>query len=149
MPPARVPCVGAVVRDADGRLLLVRRGQEPAKGSWSVPGGRVEPGEDDVTATAREVLEETGLQVRVGRHVGSVERDAPDGSVYVIADYACTPLDVAATSAVVAGDDAADVGWFAPEEVRRLDCVPGLVTALEEWGFLPAMPRSLPQSQAE
>lgn len=144
MHQARVPCVGAVVRDADGRLLLVRRGQEPAKGSWSVPGGRVEPGEDDATATAREVLEETGLRVRVGRHVGSVERDAPDGSVYAIADYACTPVDVTTTADVVAGDDAAEVGWFTPGEVRELDCVPGLVTALEQWGFLPAS-----QSQAE
>lgn len=140
MQPARVPCVGAVVHDADGRLLLVRRGQETAKGSWSVPGGRVEPGEDDATATAREVLEETALHVHVGRHVGSVERDAPDGSVYVIADYACTPVDPADTSAVAAGDDAAAVGWFTPAQVRALDCVPGLVVALEEWGFLPPAP---------
>jgi 8-oxo-dGTP diphosphatase len=125
------------VTSDDGRILLVRRANAPARGSWSVPGGRVEPGEDDATATAREVLEETGLDVAVGDHVGTVERDAPDGSVFVIRDYRCTPVPGADPARVVAGDDASDVGWFTPSQVRELDCVPGLVEALEEWGALP------------
>jgi len=50
----RVDCVGGIVARADGRLLMILRGQEPAKGCWSVPGGRVEPGESDQQATARE-----------------------------------------------------------------------------------------------
>lgn len=120
----------------DGRILLVRRANPPAQGCWSVPGGRVEPGEDDAAATTREVLEETALPVLVGELVGTVERDAPDGSVFVIRDYRCRPVDDAATAAVVAGDDAADVGWFTPAQVRELDCAPGLVEALEEWGVL-------------
>lgn len=120
----------------DGRILLVRRANPPAQGCWSVPGGRVEPGEDDAAATAREVLEETALPVLVGELVGTVERDAPDGSVFVIRDYRCRPVYDAATAAVVAGDDAADVGWFTPAQVRELDCAPGLVEALEEWGLL-------------
>ena len=120
----------------DGRILLVRRANPPAQGCWSVPGGRVEPGEDDGTATAREVLEETALPVLVGELVGTVERDAPDGSVFVIRDYRCRPVDGATTPAVVAGDDAADVGWFTPAQVRELDCAPGLVEALEGWGVL-------------
>lgn len=132
----RVPCVGGVVVDAAGRILLVRRGQEPAKGCWSVPGGRVEAGEDDPTATAREVLEETGLAVTVADLVGTVERDAPDGSVYAISDYRCTPADGVDPALVAAGDDADEVGWFTPEEVRGLDCAPGLVEALDEWGVL-------------
>lgn len=124
--------------DDAGRLLLIRRGQEPAKGCWSVPGGRVEAGEDVATATAREVLEETGLAVRVADLVGIVERDAPDGSVYVIEDYRCSPAGGVDPSRVVAGDDADDVGWFTPAEVRALDCAPGLVETLDGWGVLPA-----------
>ena len=71
----RVPCVGALVHDDDGRLLVVRRGREPGRGLWSVPGGRVEPGESDTVAVEREVLEETGLHVTVGIRVGTVVRD--------------------------------------------------------------------------
>jgi 8-oxo-dGTP diphosphatase len=138
-PTDRIPCVGGIVlhQGPDGpRLLLVRRGQEPAKGTWSVPGGRVEVGESASVATAREVLEETALRVDVGRLVGSVERDAPGGGVYVIRDFACFPARDVDVAAVRAGDDADEVGWFTPDEVRRLDCSPGLVEALTDWGVL-------------
>lgn len=131
-------CVGAVVTGTDGRILLVRRGNEPARGCWSVPGGRVEPGERDPDATAREVMEETGLPVVVQDLLGTVERDAPDGSVFVIRDYRCLPSDGADPAGVVAGDDATEVGWFTPEEMRDMNCVPGLVDALLDWGVLPA-----------
>ena len=40
----RIPCVGAVIKDRDGRLLLIKRGHEPGAGLWSLPGGRIEPG---------------------------------------------------------------------------------------------------------
>jgi ADP-ribose pyrophosphatase YjhB (NUDIX family) len=128
--------VGGIVTGLDGRILLIRRGTAPAKGCWSIPGGRVEPGEDDQTATAREVLEETGLDVVVEDLAGTVERDAPDGSLFVIRDYRCHAADGTEPAEVVAGDDADDVGWFTPEQVRALECVPGLVEALTEWGVL-------------
>ena len=136
----RIDCVGGIVVDEqpDGvsRLLLVLRGQEPSKGRWSVPGGRVEPGEDDPTATAREVLEETGLAVEVGGLVGTVERDGPAGGVYVIRDYLCRLAEDADVAAVRAGDDADDARWFTPAEIAALPCAPGLVEALTEWGVL-------------
>ena len=128
--------MGAVVTDDQGRLLLVLRGNEPAKGCWSVPGGRKESGESDAGATAREVLEETGLHVVVGALAGTVERDAPNGSVYVIRDYLCVPLDGIDASVVRPGDDADDAAWFTAAEVRALNCSPGLVAALESWDVL-------------
>lgn len=136
MERARVPCVGAVVHDDTGRLLLVRRGREPSAGCWSIPGGRVEHGETDEQAVRREMLEETALDVVVDRFVGAVERDAPDGSVYVIRDFACRPAEDADPSAVRAGDDADAVGWFRPDELPGLECVPGLLESLVDWGVL-------------
>src|SRR4029450_2787370 len=83
MDAQRVDCVGALVYDEERRLLVVRRANEPGRGLWSIPGGRVEPGEDDPAAVAREVAEETGLTVEVGDLVGEVERDGPQGTLYV------------------------------------------------------------------
>jgi 8-oxo-dGTP diphosphatase len=56
----------AVICDEAGRVLLVLRGRDPQRGRWSVPGGKVEPGETLEQAATREALEETGLQVRIG-----------------------------------------------------------------------------------
>ena len=128
-----IPCVGAIVLDDRGRMLLVRRANPPAQGLWSLPGGRVEPGEDAPGAVVREVAEETGLAVRVERLVGSVLRDAPGGDVYDIADYACGIVD----GRLAAGDDAAEAGWFTAQEVTAIPTSPGLVDALTEWGVLP------------
>jgi 8-oxo-dGTP diphosphatase len=132
-----VDCVGGIVTDPAGRFLLVQRANEPAKGCWSIPGGRVEPGESDAEACAREVLEETGLHVVVGGLAGTVERAAPDGGVFLIRDYLCAPLDGIDASVVRAADDAADAGWFTTQEMRQLTCSPGLLEAFEDWGVLP------------
>ena len=130
--PDYVPCVGAVVRDAEGRLLLVRRARPPAAGTWSLPGGRIEPGEDDAAAVTREVNEETGLDVSVGELVGTVERSPGADIVYVINDYACQVVG----GTLQAGDDAREVRWCTPAEIRALPTAPQLVETLEEWGIL-------------
>jgi 8-oxo-dGTP diphosphatase len=129
-----VPCVGAVVHDAAGRLLLVRRGRDPHRGRWSLPGGRVEAGESPEQAIEREVREETGLAVRAGRPVGRVRIPA-DGAVYDVLDLTCTL--VAAGDVPVAGDDAADAVFADAAALDGLECTPLLVETLREWGVLP------------
>ena len=128
-----IPCVGAIVFDDAGRLLLIRRANPPAQGSWSLPCGRVEPGESSEDAVVRELLEETGLSGTIEREVGSVERDAPGGGIYLIRDFV---LSVSGSPTPLAGDDAAEAGWFTPSEVRALNTSPDLVEVLAEWGLL-------------
>src|SRR5581483_698433 len=103
----RVPCAGGIVLDGVAgrrRLLLIRRGRPPAAGSWSVPGGRCRAGEAPAECCVRELREETGLDVAVTGFAGRVERDGPDGAVYVIDDFVCEVLG----GTLVPGDDAAD-----------------------------------------
>ncbi|MEU1723929.1 NUDIX hydrolase [Nonomuraea sp. NPDC005692] len=128
----RVNCVGAIIFDASDQLLLVRRGRPPGMGLWSLPGGRLEPGETDADGVRREVMEETGLRVEVGRLAGTVERPGPGGVTYVIRDYLAT----SAGGVPVAGDDAADVRWCGPGELALLPLTEGLLGCLTEWGVL-------------
>ena len=130
-----VACVGAVVLDPDGRLRLIRRGNEPGRGLWSVPGGRVEAGESVAAAVEREVREETGLAVRAGAEVGRVRVPGP-GVVYDVVDLACTLLDPGATP--VAGDDADAVTFADAAALERLTCTPRLLETLRGWGALPS-----------
>src|ERR1017187_9763605 len=103
----RIPCVGAIINDHRGRLLLIQRGHEPDAGLWSLPGGRVEPGETDEQAVVREIREETGLSVVCDRLVGSVERPGREGGVGDIRDYSVP----APGGKLPAGDDAAAARW--------------------------------------
>jgi 8-oxo-dGTP diphosphatase len=127
-----IRCVGAIVTDTSGRLLLIRRGHEPQTGRWSLPGGRVKPGESDADAVIREVREETGLTVAPGRLVGSVERPGPAGAVYDIHDYAAAVTG----GRLAAGDDAADARWIGRGELAGLALTTGLAEALTGWGVL-------------
>lgn len=125
--------MGAIIFDPARRLLVIRRGRPPGEGLWSLPGGRVEPGESDAAAVRREVLEETGLLVRVGALAGAVDRPGPGGDTYVIRDYLATVTG----GSLAAGDDAADARWCTHEELVRLPLTAGLLDALTLWNALP------------
>jgi mutator protein MutT len=109
--------VGAVILDGD-RVLLVRRAHEPLKGEWSLPGGAVELGETLAEALAREVREETGLEVRVGPVVEVLDRvhRAPDGRIeyhFVLVDYLCAP----AGGRLAAASDADSACWVRVDDL--------------------------------
>jgi 8-oxo-dGTP diphosphatase len=127
--PTYVAAVGAIAHDSRGRLLVVRRGRLPAIGAWSLPGGRVEAGESDAQALAREVIEETGLEVTVGDLVGSVLRPP-----YDIRDYACAVVG----GKLQAGDDVTDARWVTLAELRALPTTDGLLDILASWAALPS-----------
>ena len=111
--------IGAVILDGD-RVLLVRRGHEPLKGEWSLPGGAVELGETLAQALSREVSEETGLEIRIGPVVEVIDRvhRAADGRIeyhFVVVDYLCAPRSGRLTPA----SDAADACWAPVEDLAR------------------------------
>lgn len=132
----RIKCVGAIVLDETGRLLLIRRGHPPGEGLWSLPGGRVEPGESDLEAVVREVREETGLTVTAGPLAGSVDRPALGDDVYEINDYLATVV----SGRLAPADDASDAHWCTRADLARLPLTPGLLDALTEWQALPNPP---------
>jgi 8-oxo-dGTP diphosphatase len=132
----KIRCVGGVIHDTQGRLLLVRRANDPGRGLWSLPGGRVEPGESDAEALARELFEETGLTVAPGRLVGTVTRPATTG-VYQINDYEAQVTGGALTP----GDDAAEAAWtdlatFTTLERTNL-LTDRLAPTVRDWDMLP------------
>ena len=118
--------------DGQGRLLMIKRGHEPGAGLWSIPGGRIEPGETDAEALVREMFEETGLAVEAGPLIGSVRRPGLDGAVIDIRDYAATVTG----GTLRPGDDAADARWVDLADLAALEVTEGLIEALTGWGVL-------------
>ncbi|MFN8036203.1 MAG: NUDIX domain-containing protein [Acidimicrobiia bacterium] len=136
MPEARrtpVLAVGAVAQ-RDRELLVIRRGHGPGAGQWSIPGGRVEFGEDVREALVREVAEETGLEVVVERFLGWVERIDGPRSHFVILDFVVDVLDPAQSP--VAGCDASEAAWVPFDDLVELPVVDGLLDFLADHGVL-------------
>jgi 8-oxo-dGTP diphosphatase len=114
--PTPVPAVGVVCLRGDS-VLLIRRGTPPRQGEWSLPGGRIEPGERAVEAALRELREETGVEAEITCLIDVVDGLFPDaGRHYVLIDYAARWL----SGEPVAGDDAAEARFVALDEVEAL-----------------------------
>jgi 8-oxo-dGTP diphosphatase len=131
-PQAPIVGVGAVVIDGD-HVLLIRRGQEPMKGQWSLPGGALEVGETLLDGVRREVLEETGLEVEPVALIEVLDRIVrdEDGRVqfhYVLVDYLCRVTG----GELCCATDAVDARWAPRDE---LDGVAAFTVAVIQKAF--------------
>lgn len=111
--------IGGVVISRN-RVLLIRRGNPPLQGEWSIPGGMLEVGETLAEGVRRELAEETGIEVRVGELIEVSERISRDGEGkpeyhYVILDYFCELLIGEARP----GSDVTDVAWVPEADLER------------------------------
>ena len=131
-PERPVVGVGAVVLDGP-RVLLIKRGNPPLKGQWSLPGGGVEVGETLEQAIAREVLEETGLSIDVGPMVEVLDRISRDaeGRVehhFVLVDFVCKPAGGILKSAT----DAEDAAWVPLADLARYEVAPVTISVIQK-----------------
>lgn len=116
--------VGAVVLDGE-RVVLIRRKYEPLKGRWSLPGGTLEVGETLESGVARELLEETGLEVEVGPVIEVFDRILLDEEQrvryhFVLIDYLCWPVG----GRLCAGSDVDAAVLVDPSELGPYDLTP-------------------------
>jgi 8-oxo-dGTP diphosphatase len=116
--------VGGIVFKDQKQVLMIQRNQPPAKGFWSIPGGKLEPGESLAEACQREIKEETGLETEVKNIVAVAERRI-EGFHYVIIDFLAI-LKAEANIFPIAQSDVAKARWISLEHLSDYNLVPGL-----------------------
>ncbi|MDO8672840.1 MAG: NUDIX hydrolase [Dehalococcoidia bacterium] len=107
------PCAGALVI-REGKVLLGRRGIDPFKGWWDIPGGFLEPWEHPADGAMREVVEETGLVVRTGEILDIIVDTYGEGGDYTINIFFLAEV---VSGEAKAGDDIVELRWFGPDEL--------------------------------
>ena len=130
------PTASALVVDAEGRVLLARRGIDPFRGMWDAPGGFVRPGESGEGAARRELREETGLEIDVGEVLAIVpDTYGDDGEATFNVFY----LARVAGGEPAAASDVSELRWFAPGELPGAELIafPCVVEALARWRARP------------
>ncbi len=116
--------VGGIVFNNRKQVLMIQRNQPPAMGFWSIPGGKLEPGESLAGACQREIKEETGLEINVKHIVAVVERRI-EGFHYVIIDYLALLMNEE-NSFPIAQSDVAEARWISLEHLTDYKLVTGL-----------------------
>ncbi|MCQ5362251.1 MAG: NUDIX hydrolase [Candidatus Methanomethylicia archaeon] len=135
------PLVGVgVILVKDRQILLVKRGHEPNKGMWSIPGGLIKLGETAEEAAIREVREETGLEVSIGAVAGVFnviikDSDSKIKYHYVIIDY----FGEVVGGMLRPGTDVTDARWFWLDEIGGVETSPTVRKALELFRKNPAI----------
>jgi len=121
------PRVGvSVLCHRDGHVLLIKRGKNPFKDHWSLPGGLVELGETLAEAAARELREETGVEALIGEPVESFDSIQRDDTGKVLTHFVLTVFcGTFLSGEAVAGDDAVETEWVHPEELDGRPTTPG------------------------
>lgn len=116
--------VGGIAFNSHQQVLLIKRNQAPAQGFWSIPGGKLEPGESLIEACRREFYEETNIEVNVKHIVAVVDRRL-EGFHYVIIDFSVVLVDEN-TAVPIAQSDVAEAKWIDLDVLEQYDLVDGL-----------------------
>jgi len=124
-PITPIACAGAICLKGD-HVLLIRRGQPPRAGEWSVPGGRMERDETPEACAMRELTEETGVTATLHSHLVTLHPTF-EGKGYTLHDYLC----LWSSGDPVAADDVTDARWFTLAQAGRLGMWPATLAVVE------------------